>query len=127
MAEIAFFFCPVYTFFTSKCLYQHIAYHYILGTVKHTHHAKQNFRSTKNYKITDWHDRLFSEINTVQWSKPKTSCRFCGDFSSTSFLYCYNPIKIIYLSFLVFLKILILQWFLHSEDRCVQWCGHQLK
>ena len=101
MTEIAFCFCPVCTFFTSKCLYQLIAYHYVPGTVKHTRYAEQNFRSTKNYKITDWHYRLYSEINKSEWSKPKPSCRFCGDFSDTDFLYGYNHIKIIYLSFLI--------------------------
>ena len=80
MTEIAFCFCPVYTFFfTSKCLYQHIAYHYVLGTVKHTHHAEQNFRSTKNYKITDWHDRLYSEIN-LSGVNPKLPVDFAGTF-----------------------------------------------
>lgn len=93
MTEIAFCFCPVCTFFTSKCLYQHIAYHYVLETVKHTHHAEQNFRSAKNYNITDWHDGLYSEISKSEWSNGKTSCRFCEDFSNTSFLYGYNPIK----------------------------------
>ena len=43
-------------------------------------------------------------MNKAQWSKPKTSCRSCEDFSNTPFLYGYNPPKIIYLSFLFFQK-----------------------
>lgn len=112
---------------TSKCLYQHITYHYVLATVQHTHHEEQKLRSTKNYKNLSWHDILYSEINKAQWSKLKTSCRSCEDFSNTPFLYGYNPPKIIYLSFLFFSKIIFLQWFLHSEDRCVRWWGYQLK
>ena len=101
-------------FFTSKCLYQHIAYHYVLETDKHTHHAEQNFRSTKNYNITDWHDGLYSEINKSEWSNGKTSCRFCEDFSNTSFLYGYNPIKIICLS-------LFFQKFEFYNGFCTAW------
>ena len=71
--------------FTSKCLYQHIAYRYVLATVQHTHHEEQNVRFTKNCKNLLWHDVLYSEINKAQWSKPKTSCRSCEDFLNTSF------------------------------------------